>query len=352
MSNRDLRMFLADAENKLSPSGFESGRVSRIEVRAVKEPIAVSEAMQRVLAIADKVAATPSSSALLIGESGVGKELIARRIHERSRRRDRPLVCINLAAVPEPMVEAELFGSVKGAFTDAKRDRPGLFATAEGGTILLDELGEFRPELQAKLLRVLEERRFFPVGSDHERQIDVRVLAATNKDPELLMQSGELRQDLYYRLATVVIRVPPLRERPEDILPLVDHFVSVFSAEFEREPCEVTPEARRMLAERAWPGNVRELRNVVERAVMMAETHELGSSLFESPPPSSSHMPAAKSTDPMTLEHAKAKALEDVERAHIERVLKMAQGSKVRAAEMLGVSRTTLWEKLRRYGLA
>ena len=181
--------------------------------RAASEAVVQSKALSEAFAVAARVAATPSSSALILGESGVGKEVIATRIHELSDRRNAPFVRVNLAAIPESMIEAELFGSVRGAFTDAKRDRAGHFATAEGGTILLDEICEFKPELQPKLLRALEERRFFPVGSDRERRMDVRVLAATNRDPQESIKAGTLRADLYYRLATVTIRVPPLRER-------------------------------------------------------------------------------------------------------------------------------------------
>src|SRR6202000_3127690 len=186
--------------------------------------VARSTPMQEVLAVAARVAATPASSALLIGESGVGKEVVAAYIHEKSERRKGPFVRVNLAAIPEAMIEAELFGSVRGAFTDAKRDRAGHFASADGGTILLDEVFEFKTELQPKLLRALEERRFFPGGSDRERPMNVRILAATRRDPQDAIAKGLLRADLYYRLATVVLRVPPLRERADDLVPLAEHF--------------------------------------------------------------------------------------------------------------------------------
>src|SRR5580700_5154289 len=215
--------------------------------------VANSASMKEVLALAARVAATPASSALLIGESGVGKEIVASYIHETSERRSGPFVRVNLAAIPENMVEAELFGSLRGAFTDAKRDRAGHFASADGGTLLLDEVCEFKAELQPKLLRALEERRFFPVGSDRERQMNVRVLAATNRDPQASIASGALRADLYYRLATVVVRVPALRDRRDDIVPLAEHFCARFRAEFQRPRITLSDAARDVLLGYHWP---------------------------------------------------------------------------------------------------
>jgi two-component system response regulator HydG len=300
--------------------------------------------MKEVLAIAARVAATPASSALLIGESGVGKEVVATFIHEASERRTGTFVRVNLAAIPESMVEAELFGSVRGAFTDAKRDRAGHFASAEGGTLLLDEVCEFKPELQPKLLRALEERRFFPVGSDHERRMNVRVLGATNRDPTQMISRGQLREDLYYRLATVVIRVPPLRERRDDILPLAAHFLARFRRELGRPRATFTPGAEAALMAYAWPGNVRELRNVVERAMIVSATDAIGKGDLGLP---RGDEPSAAGIDDLTT----PLRLEEVEKRHILRVLEHAGGSKTRAATMLGVSRSTLWEKTKRYGI-
>ncbi len=307
--------------------------------------IARSSAMKEVLALAARVAATPASSALLLGESGVGKEVVAAYIHETSERRGEPFVRVNLAAIPESMVEAELFGSVRGAFTDAKRDRAGHFASAEGGTLLLDEVCEFKPELQPKLLRALEERRFFPVGADRERRMNVRVLAATNRDPMESIRRGLLREDLYYRLSTLVITIPPLRERREDILPLATHFLDRFRVELGRPRAAFTPAAESALPSYAWPGNARELRNVVERAMIVAESDaigraDLGLPLGSQPP-----------GDTASGERDTSLRLEDVEKHHILHVLERAGGSKTRAASMLGVSRSTLWEKTKRYGI-
>ncbi|HLK35406.1 MAG TPA: sigma-54 dependent transcriptional regulator [Polyangiaceae bacterium] len=310
--------------------------------------VARSAAMKEVLAVAARVAATPSSSALLIGESGVGKEIVAAHIHEMSERRKGPFVRVNLAAIPDSMVEAELFGSVRGAFTDSKRDRAGHFASADGGTLLLDEVCEFKPELQPKLLRALEERRFYPVGSDRERRMNVRVLAATNRDPGEMIAQGSLREDLYYRLATVVVRIPPLRERRDDVLPLAEHFLARFRVELGRPRVTLSPAAAAALGAYEWPGNVRELRNVLERAVIVADSESIGPRdlglVADAPAPRARGAPPeSAAVEPLRLE--------DVEKEHILRVLARASGSKTRAAAMLGVSRSTLWEKTKRYGI-
>ncbi|HTQ41693.1 MAG TPA: sigma-54 dependent transcriptional regulator [Polyangiaceae bacterium] len=329
---------------------FQGATVRRklavLEARKAEEGTAVarSAAMQEVFAIAARVAATPASSALLLGESGVGKEVVAARIHETSERRRGPFVRVNLAAIPESMVEAELFGSVRGAFTDSKRDRAGHFASAEGGTLLLDELCEFKPELQAKLLRALEERRVFPVGSDRERRFDVRVLAATNRTPAEMISRGMLREDLYYRLSTVVVRIPPLRDRRDDILPLAAHFLARFRAELSRPHVRLAAEAEALLEGYAWPGNVRELRNVIERAVILAATDAIG--------PADLDLPVDASEPPDSAPPPQGPVrLEDLEREHIARVLRQVGGSKTRAASLLGISRSTLWEKAKRYGI-
>lgn len=325
-------------------------KLALFEERARDSASAVlaSPALKEVFAVAGRLAATPSSSAFILGESGVGKEVLAAHIHEASDRRKAPFVKVNVAAIPDSMVEAELFGSVRGAFTDSKKDRAGHFATAEGGTLLLDELCEFKAELQPKLLRVLEERRFFPVGSDRERRMNVRVLAATNRDPQAAISSGRLRADLYYRLATVVLRIPPLRERSDDILPLAQHFLERFAAEFKRSAVAFTPAAQEALAKYAWPGNVRELRNVVERATMLCESGKVGPEDLDLPVviPAKSGASSGLEDDATGLTR-----LDDTERRHIERVLRATGGSRTRAASLLGISRSTLWDKIKRYGL-
>jgi DNA-binding NtrC family response regulator len=338
----DRALEAAQAKRKLSL--YEE--MDRKQTSAVVE----SGPLKEVFGLAGRLAATPASSGLILGESGVGKEVLAAHIHATSDRRNAPFVRVNLAAIPESMIEAELFGSVRGAFTDAKRDRAGHFASAEGGTLLLDELCEFKPELQPKLLRVLEERRYFPVGSDRERKMNVRVLAATNRDPQAAIADGRLRPDLYYRLATVILRIPPLRERREDIAPMADHFLARFRTEFSRPRVQFAPAAREALIAHDWPGNVRELRNVVERATMLATGDVIAAEDLDIPLPVRATGPAPKLTalnggsEPMRLEEA--------ERAHIARILEAQGGSRTRAATVLGISRSTLWEKLKRYGMA
>lgn len=311
-------------------------------------PISNSPSFREALAMADRVAATPASSALLLGESGAGKEVLATRIHEMSQRRKGPFVRVNMAAIPDSMVEAELFGSVRGAFTDAKRDRAGFFASAEGGTLLLDELCEFKVELQAKLLRVLESRRFYRVGSDRESRMDVRVLAATNRDPAEMIARGMLREDLYYRLSTVTIRIPPLRDRGDDVVPLAEHFLALSVKELGRPACTLSPAAIRAIRAYRWPGNARELRNAIERAVILTDGQvidapALGIEVLA---------PAVEAAEIEKVAPDGAMSLREVERLHIIRVLEACGGSKARAAEILGLSRSTLFEKLKKYRLA
>lgn len=326
-----------------------AGGSIRPDARPIFGPAQVSPAMTKTLALADRVASTPATSALIVGESGVGKEILAARIHERSARREGPFVRVNVAAISETVIEAELFGSVRGAFTDAKRDRAGHLASADAGTILLDEIGEFRLEHQPKLLRALEERRFYPVGSDRERLVDVRFLAATNRNPEELLATKVLRPDLYYRLGTV-IRIPPLRERASEILPLATQFIELYCKEFRRPLCTLEPGAVERLVDYSWPGNIRELRNVIEHAVMICEGDEITLDHVKAGTRESA-APATPLSASLRLEDARLQTLDNVEREHIIRVLSIAAESKSRAAEMLGVSRSTLYDKMKRYGI-
>lgn len=335
------------------------------KVQATTALVAHSSAMQQVLDLAGRVARTPHTSALLVGESGAGKEVVASYIHDQSERRTRPFVRVNLAAMPATMVEAELFGTVRGAFTDAKQNRLGHFATADHGTILLDELTEFRPELQSKLLRVLENRCFHPVGSDRSRSVNVRVLAATNTDCQQAVRDGRLRADLYFRLSTVTIDVPALRERLDDILPLARHYAQVFSQEFGRECCSFSNAAERALLSYSYPGNVRELKNLVERAVMLCDGDRIDVDLLALSPRASSgaaSVPPSQPSMPPVHRHTvsgthrrpssgRIEAIEGAERAEIIRALAAAGGSRTTAARSLGIARSTLWEKMRRYRL-
>lgn len=317
---------------------------------AAEEPPVFGAAMERALFLADRVAATPSSPVLLVGESGVGKEVVAARIHARSSRRDRPFVCVNMAALPEGMVESELFGSVRGAFTDAKVDRPGHLASAEGGTLLLDELGELGAASQPKLLRVLEARRYYPLGSQRERVADVRIVSATNRDPDKMVERGDLRLDLFYRLGCI-IRIPPLRERVDEILPLAEAFLRTFAAQFGRPPCALSSDAAAALLRYPWPGNVRQLRNVVERAVMLTDGDVVHADVLELPASTKPSQPLRAIPPPLPLHAARGRVADAVEEEQIARALVATRGSRARAARLLGISRSTLYNKLKRYKL-
>src|SRR4051794_36656804 len=235
------------------------------------EVIAESKKMKDVMIFVRKVAASEASTILVQGESGTGKDLIAKAIHYESSRQDKAFVAVNCSAIPETLMEAELFGHERGAFTDAKAMKKGLFEVSDGGTLFLDEIGELSPLLQAKLLRVLEDQVIRRVGGIRDMQVDVRVIAASNRDLEKAVRESQFRQDLYYRLAIIAIFIPPLRERKEDILPLVEFFIERYSRKFKKTVRGITEETRRLLMAHSWPGNVRELKNSIERAMILED---------------------------------------------------------------------------------
>src|SRR5438477_5430244 len=235
------------------------------------EVVAVSPKTTELMSFVQKVAASEATTILIQGESGTGKDLIAKTIHYESTRQNGPFVAINCSAIPETLMEAELFGHERGAFTDAKQMKKGLFETANGGTLFLDEIGELSPLLQAKLLRVLEDQVIRRVGGVRDMQVDVRVIAASNRDLEKAVREGHFRQDLYYRLAIIAIFIPPLRERKEDILPLVDFFIDRYNRKFKRSIRGIADETRSLLLNHNWPGNVRELKNAIERGMILED---------------------------------------------------------------------------------
>src|SRR5215471_9907994 len=239
------------------------------------EVIGTSAKMIELMNFVRKVAASEATTILIQGESGTGKDLIAKAIHYESPRQEKPFVAINCSAIPETLMEAELFGHERGAFTDAKAMKKGLFEVADVGTLFLDEIGELSPLLQAKLLRVLEDQVIRRVGGVRELQVDVRVIAASNRDLEKAVREGQFRQDLYYRLAIIAIFIPPLRERKEDILPLVEFFISRYNRKFRKNVAGITDETRKLMLKYDWPGNVRELKNAVERAMILEEDSQL-----------------------------------------------------------------------------
>ena len=305
--------------------------------------IGQSAAMVRLFDSVAQVA--PSEATVLIaGESGTGKELIAGAIHFNSSRRDGPFVRLNCAAITETLLESELFGHEKGAFTGADRRREGRFFQADGGSLLLDEVSEMPLPMQVKLLRVLQEREFTPVGGDGVIRVDVRVIAATNKHLPELVSGGRFREDLYYRLNVVALAIPALRERAEDIPLLAQHFLEAFALKNRKEVKGFTPQAMDRLIRYAWPGNVRELMNAVERAVVMTR----GEFLTEE---DVSLIPTAAMPEPEHPPAAGARPLEEVEKATILITLKAADGNKSEAARRLGITRRTLHKKLKAYGV-
>ena len=281
---------------------------------------------------------------LIVGESGTGKEMIARAIHQTSARAARSFIPINCAAIPETLLESELFGYVRGAFTDARKDRRGLFQAASGGVLFLDEISEIPLGLQAKLLRVIEDKEVRPLGANQSEKVDARLVSACNRDPELLVQEGRFRQDLYYRLNVIRIDLPPLRERAEDIPVLIEHFMRKFGDQVQRKLDGIEPEAFTALMNYHWPGNVRELEHTIERAVLLGKEGRIGPQDF---PPS---LVASKdNVSPLADAVARSYTLKDLEKEYIMRVMEIVHGNKTEAAKTLGVDRTTLYRKLEEY---
>jgi two-component system response regulator HydG len=316
----------------------ETGRSARFDALVGQSP-----AMMAVYDLIERVAAS-DATVLVSGESGTGKEVVARAIHAHSRRRGGPFVAINCAAMPESLLESELFGHAKGAFTDAKTAEPGLFSRASRGAIFLDEIGDMPLGLQPKLLRVLQERTVRPVGARDEVPIDVRVIAATNRDLESAIEEGRFREDLYYRINVVHIALPPLRARVGDILPLAQHFLSHFAARADKRVTGIAAPAAEKLASYAWPGNIRELQNSMERAVALTQFEQIvaGDLPEKIRDFRRSHVLIA-SDDPSELV-----PLEEVERRYIARVMEAVGGNKTAAARLLGIDRKRLYRMLER----
>lgn len=310
----------------------------------LEEMIGSSGPMQRVYDLINRVAMT-DTTVLITGESGTGKELIARALHKRSERKEGPFVAINTAAMPETLLESELFGHARGAFTDAKTSRQGLFIRASGGTLFLDEIGEMPMGMQAKLLRALQERTVRPVGGDNELPFDTRVVAATNKDLETEVEQHKFREDLYYRINVVRIHVPPLRSRGSDVLALAQHFLERFAARNRTPVVGLSSAAAEKLLAYPWPGNVRELQNCIERAVALARFDKISvDDLPEKIRDFQSSRVIVETQDPTEL-----LPMDEVERRYILRVLEAVGGNKTLAAQVLGFDRRTLYRKLERY---
>jgi DNA-binding NtrC family response regulator len=318
------------------------------EQAADSEILGRAASMQRVM---ETVAAVADAdvSVLIVGESGTGKELIANALHERSRRRDGPWVKINCAALPKDLIESELFGHVRGAFTGATVDKAGLLEEAHGGSLLLDEITEMPVDLQAKLLRVLEDRSVRRLGAGKSTSVDFRLISSTNRSPEAAVREGRLRQDLYFRINTVTIEVPPLRERREDIPILVRAFLDRYRAKHARPVHEVDAEAYRRLLAYRWPGNVRELQHAIERAVLVARTGTLTPA--DLPDSLRDADAAGAPSGSITPSDVPAGSLEEVERASILKALEATRWNKQAAAGLLGLRRPTLYSKMRKHGI-
>ena len=308
-----------------------------------------SKKMKEIIALARKVARSEASTVLLRGESGSGKDVIARAIHYESGRASAAFMNITCTALPDTLLESELFGHERGAFTDAKNQKKGLFELADGGTLFLDEIGDMSPSLQAKLLRVLEEKKFRRVGGTADVKIDVRVIAATNRDLEKAIRERTFREDLFYRLNIIPIDLPLLRERPEDIPALVDHFLAHFSREFKRPFKSVTPGAMARLKAHPWPGNVRELRNALERACLLASSEVIdeGDLLLGRPAPAGTPGTGA---DPVVLPPG-GLVLEELEKSLVVQALERSGGNQTKAASLLGISRDQLRYRMEKHDL-
>ncbi|HEY5999033.1 MAG TPA: sigma-54 dependent transcriptional regulator [bacterium] len=336
--------------------------------------VAESAAMRAVLEMVSRVASSGASTVLLQGESGTGKDLVAKALHYTGARAERPFMAINCASLPEQLLESEVFGHERGAYTDAKGAKKGLFELADGGTVFLDEIGEMRLDLQAKLLRAIEEKSFRRIGGVKDIQVDVRVIAASNKDLDAERRAGRFREDLFYRLNVVPIRLPPLRERPDDILPLAAYYMRVFNREFAKQVTGLAPAAEAALLRYRWPGNVRELKNVLERAILLhagtvVEAADLPPEILGPVAPAVAAPPAASPAAGEAHGAAPADAsaaapgtlgivippgglsLDRLEDDLVRQALEQTRGNQTKASQLLGISRDSLRYRMKKMGL-
>jgi DNA-binding NtrC family response regulator len=341
----ETQFLLREAEELREKTERLEKRLEIAEARPA--PIFKSKPMQEIEELIDAMAPS-DANVLIVGESGVGKEVIANTIHARSRRAGQPVVKLNCAAFPQTMIEGELFGYVKGAFTGAMHDFPGMIAAANGGTLFLDEISDMPADLQTRFLRVLQEREYRPLGSTQTMKADFRAIASTNRPIAQALAENRMRSDLYYRLNTFQIEVPPLRKRKEDIPPLIAQFVKQFSQQLGKPEPDISPDAFQKLLDYSWPGNVRELQNAIEYAVVLARQGLIDVKEL----PAEIQLPTAlQQTELGTLPRSGVQSLDDVERNAILQALAECRGNKKKAAELLGIQRPTLYNKMKRYAI-
>jgi DNA-binding NtrC family response regulator len=341
----ETQFLLREAEELREKTERLEKRLELAEARPT--PIFKSKQMQEIEELIDAMAPS-DANVLIVGESGVGKEVIANTIHARSRRAGQPVVKLNCAAFPQTMIEGELFGYVKGAFTGAMHDFPGMIAAGNGGTLFLDEISDMPPDLQTRFLRVLQEREYRPLGSTQTMKADFRAIASTNRPIATALAENRLRSDLYYRLNTFQIEVPPLRKRKEDIPPLIAQFVKQFSQQLGKPEPDISPDAFQKLLDYSWPGNVRELQNAIEYAVVLARQGLIDVKEL----PTEIQLPTAlQQAELSALPRNGVQTLDDVERTAILQALAECRGNKKKAAELLGIQRPTLYNKMKRYAI-
>jgi PAS domain S-box-containing protein len=338
-----------DAEGRLRGAMATIKDITAQPGSQLREVVAESPAMSEVMSFVRKVAATEATTILLEGENGTGKDLVAKTLHHASRRQNAPFIAINCAAIPETLLESELFGYEKGAFTDARAQKKGIFELADGGTLFLDEIGEIPLVLQVKLLRVLEDQSFRRLGGLKDISLDLRFIAATNKNLREAVKEGAFRQDLYFRLNVIQITIPPLRERPEDIPPLTKFFIEHYNRKFKRNIDGLSEESRLMLQSHDWPGNVRELRNAIERAMILEESSVLRPASF----PIALTQPEGFGLGPVRraeIPYA-GLSLEENEKSLLVRALEKTGGNQTQAARLLRITRDTLRYKMKKFNL-
>ncbi len=373
-SNTTVKIHTADGQERLavintsvlqSPEGRLEGVVVTFkdvsEILGIQREIQViaeSEKMRDLMDFVRKVADSEATTLLVEGDSGTGKDLIAKTLHYHSSRQAQPFVAINCSAIPETLLEAELFGYEKGSFTDAKAQKKGLFELAHGGTLFLDEIGEMPLVIQAKLLRVLEDQTFRRIGGLKDITVDVRLIAATNRSLADAVREGLFRQDLYYRLNIIPISIPPLRERQEDVLPLAHFFIRFYNRKFRKNVRGLSPQAQRLLEQYPWPGNVRELRNAIERAMILEDSAYVRPQYLPLTITSSGRAPGAPGHNSLRASVLREEipdegiSLQETERMLIEQALKKTRGNQTHAARLLSITRDTLRYKIKKYGIA